>query len=396
MPNSNKTRAMRTITLAILLLTCGLAICFNIIGVTMPSLVEHFHLGESTKSGLMNTFTNIGSMLILITIPLFQGRVHKLFLIITGSILQVAMLVLTGLSGSFPLLLFAFAVFGAGNNLVDSCANSYVVDLYPENNAKYLSMLHAAFGIGGMLTPVMLTPVLNASSWRITYFVCAGVFAVINTIFIILALRNYKKTDQYNAAPEAPITFGLLKDYISRPRNLMILGAAILYGGAQLGITSWVVHYMSERFNNADLGSVCLSVYWITATISRLAAPKIPLPPKKLLAYGTAIAGVAHLLGVVCGSAAAMLIATGVIGLASGLFIPMLVAESSRGNEHRTSLSTSAVFLVMCASRMIMPLMMGAASARSMAAAMILPAAATILSAVCCGFAMVFENKGKM
>ena len=176
----------------------------------------------------------------------------------------------------------------------------------------------------------------------------------------------------------------------------MILGAAVFYGGAQLGITSWIVHYMSERFNNADLGSVCLSVYWITATISRIVAPKMPLPPKKLLVYGTGIAGIAHLLGVISGSAIAMLIATGVIGLASGLFIPMLVAESSRGNEHRTSLSTSAVFLLLCASRMTMPLMMGAASASSMAAAMILPAIATILSAACCFFATVFESKGKM
>lgn len=389
-------RALRVITLAILLLICGMAMCSNIIGVTMSPLVAHFELGASTKSGLMNTFINIGSMLILITTPLFQGRVHKLYLIISSSLLQVLTLVVTGLSGSFPLLLASMAVFGAGCSLADSCVNSYVVDLYPENNAKYLSMLHAAFGIGGMLTPVLLTPVLNRSSWRVTYFVCAGIFALINIVFIILALRNYKKTDQYSAPAETPITFALLKDYIARPRNLMILGAALCYGGAQLGITSWVVHYMSERFSNADMGSVCLSVYWITATLSRLAAPKIPLPPKKLLVYGTAIAGVAHLLGVISGSAVAMLIATGVIGLASGLFIPMLVAESARGNEHRTSLSTSAVFLVMCASRMIMPLMMGAASASSIAAAMILPAIATLLAAACCFLASVFESKGRM
>ena len=176
----------------------------------------------------------------------------------------------------------------------------------------------------------------------------------------------------------------------------MLLGAAICYGGAQLGITSWVARYFTVRFNNADMGSVCLSVYWITATLSRLIAPKIPLPPKKLLVYGTAIAGVAHVLGVVTGSAVAMLIATGVIGITSGLFIPMLVAEAARGNETRTSLTTSALFLVMCASRMVMPLMMGAASANSIAAAMIIPAVATLIAAAFCFLANVFEQKGKM
>ena len=396
MQKSNNARILRIITFAILLLTCGMAICYNISGVTMASLVKEFSLEGSTRSGLMNTFTNIGSLLVLITIPLFQGRVHKVFLIIAGSVLQVVTLVLTGISGSFPMLLLAMTLFGMGNNLADTCGNSYVVDLYPENNAKYLSMLHAAFGIGGLLAPVILNPVLNSSSWRITYFVCAGVFAAVNAVFIILALRNYKKTDSCRMAAEARITGKVLADYISRPRNLMILGAAIFYGGAQLGITGWVSYYIENRFGNADMGSACLSVYWITATVSRLIAPKIPLPPKKLLIYGTAVAGVAHLLGVISGSAVAMLIATGVIGIASGLFIPMLVAEAARGNESCTSLSTSAVFLLMCASRMVMPLMMGAASAKSIAAAMIIPAVATLLAAGCCFFATVFEKKHKI
>lgn len=396
MQKTTNARALRIITFVILLVTCGMAIAYNTSGVTMASLVEHFSLEGSTKSGLMNTFTNIGSLLILITIPLFQGRVHKLYLIIFGSVLQVATLALTGISGSFPMLLFSMTLFGMGNNLADSCINSYVVDLYPKDNAKYLSMLHAAFGIGGLLAPAILKPVLNGSSWRVTYLVCAGVFAVINIVFIIFALRNYKNTASQNSITEARISGKVLADYISRPRNLMILLAAIFYGGAQLGVIGWVDYYIETRFGNADLGSTCLMVYWITATVSRLIAPKIPLPPKKLLVCGTAIAGVAHVLGVISGSAVAMLIATGVIGIASGLFIPMIVAEAARGNEDRTSLTTSAVFLVMCASRMVMPLLMGAASAKSIAAAMIIPGAATIIAAAFCLFAVVFENKGKM
>ena len=223
MQKNGNLRALRIITLAILLLTCGMAICYNVIGVTMTPLVNHFALEGSTKSGLMNTFTNIGSLLVLITIPLFQGRVHKLFLIIAGSVLQVATLVLTGISGSFPMLLFAMAVFGAGNNLADNCTNSYIVDLYPENNAKYLSMLHAAFGIAGMLAPVLLTPMLNHSSWRITYFVCAGVFAAISGVFILLALKNYKKTDSYQTTVEARISGKVLADYWLRLHRYLLL-----------------------------------------------------------------------------------------------------------------------------------------------------------------------------
>ena len=63
MQKTSNARILRIITFAILLLTCGMAICYNISGVTMASLVKEFSLEGSTKSGLMNTFTNIGSRL---------------------------------------------------------------------------------------------------------------------------------------------------------------------------------------------------------------------------------------------------------------------------------------------------------------------------------------------
>ena len=82
-----------------------------------------------------------------------------------------------------------------------------------------------------------------------------------------------------------------------------------------------------------------------------------------------------------------MLVCTGLLGLVSGLCIPVIVAEAALGNADKTALSTSAVFLLMGVSRMVMPLIMGAVAAASITNAMLLPAGAAIISAVFCWLA---------
>ena len=82
-----------------------------------------------------------------------------------------------------------------------------------------------------------------------------------------------------------------------------------------------------------------------------------------------------------------MIICSGLVGLVSGLCIPVLVSEAAIGNEDRTALSTSALFLLMGLSRMLMPLLMGAVAANSIVTCMLLPAGAALISALFCALA---------
>ena len=87
------------------------------------------------------------------------------------------------------------------------------------------------------------------------------------------------------------------------------------------------------------------------------------------------------------GNAIGMLIASALIGISSGQYVPVMISEATKGNEDRTSLITSGIFLLMGLARMVMPLGMGAVSSSSLAIAMILPAAAALLCALCSGLA---------
>ena len=379
-------QALKWLTAAIFLLVCGFSMCNNIIGITMDPLIGEFSLTGASQ-GLMTSMINLGSTLPLLIIPLLQGRVHKTWLIILGGILQVLMLVLTGMSRNIPVLLTACALLGAGNNFTDSCVNSYIVDLHPAESSRYLGLLHGFYGIGGLITPLLITWLLHVSGWRTAYYVSAAIFAVICAVFSWVALKNRKRVTSASPASEARITKAMFKAYFSTRRNLMLLGAIIFYAASQLGLINWVVRYMSVRFNNAELGSICMSTYWICTAICRIFSSKLPFAPHKMLVVGAAGAGVFHFIGVISGSPVIMLVCTGLLGLVSGLCIPVIVAEAALGNEDRTALSTAAIFLLMGVSRMVMPLIMGAVAATSITNAMLLPAGAAIISAVFCHLA---------
>lgn len=373
-------RALKILTLSLLLIVCGYSMSFNILSNTMDPLIGEFQLTGAAQ-GLMTSMMNLGSMIPLLILPLLQGRVSKNWLILGASVLQVLMLLLTGFSANFGMLLTACVLLGAGNNFTDSCVNSYMVDLHPENSAGCLGLLHGFYGIGGLLTPILVSFILERSGWRPSYYAAAAIFAAICVLFAIVGIRSRSGAGTAESTKESPFTAAMLADYLRTPRNLFFLAAAALYAAAQIGLLGWVVRYTSVQFNDPQTGSMCLTAYWVCTTVCRLVTPRLPFKPGKMLVVGGLSACVFHVIGILSGSAVGMLIASGIIGLTSGQWIPVMISEATRGNEDRTSLITSGIFLVMGLARMLIPLGMGAVSTSSLAAAMMLPAASALLCA---------------
>ena len=378
--------ALKRLTLVVFLLVCAYSLASNIIGVTTNPMIEEFSLTGASQ-GLMSSMISLGNTLPLLIIPFLQGRIHKIWLIIFGCAMQAAMLLLTGISGGFTTMIFACVLLGVGNNFADSCCNSYIVDLHPGDSAKYLNLLHGFFGIGGLVTPLLISWVISRSGWRASYYVAAALFTLIFLIFTVVTLKNRSKVSAATPAAEKPITAAMFKSYITTRRNLMLLIATIFYAASQIGIVNWIVHYMSVRFDAAELGSVCMSVYWVCVAICRMFCSRLPFKPHKMLVAGAAAAGVFNAIGVISGSPVVMLICTGLLGLFSGLCIPVTVGEAALGNEDKTGLTTSALYLMMGLSRIVTPLAMGAAAAKSISAAMMIPAAAALVSALFCALA---------
>lgn len=379
-------RALKIVIAALLILVCGYSLAGNIITVTMTPIINTFAL-TGTSQGLMTSMINLGSFLSLIILPLLQGHMHKVKLIICSAAVIAGALFLTGAVSGLTALLTICLILGAGTNFLDTVVNAYIVDLSGKDGSKNLGLVHGFYGIGGLLTPILITSILARGNWRSSYYISGAIFCLIGIMVLIAVLPRYRGITHGSVAAEKKLTGSVLKSYITDRRNILLLIAAVFYGAAQLGLVNWVVQYMTVRFNDMTLGSAAVSAYWICCTACRLFNTRLPINPGKLLTFGAFFGGIFHAVGVLSGNAVVMVVASGAVGLVSGVCVPLLVSEAALGNEEITSLTTSGIFFVMAAARMLMPLGMGMVAGSSITAAMLLPALAGVISAAACAMA---------
>lgn len=377
----NKKNAILWLTVSILLLLIAYAMPNNIITVTMNPIINEFQL-DGAAQGLMSSVMQLGSVIALLIAPLLQGRLRKFVLMMISGMLQLAMILLTGVCSNLSMLLVMCTFLGASGGLIDTVCNSYMVDLHPENSAKYLGLLHGTFGVGGLMTPLLVTGLLSKTSWRNVYLICGMIYAALFIASFVFGIGHFRTVGEVQAVSENKLTADMVKAYLKNRENLLLLLVGILYAASQTGIAGWQVRYITLRFDNAQLGSIGVSIFWACATISRFLAPMLPIKPMKLFIGGIILSGIAHAFGVLIETPYAMIVAAGIVGILSGPSMPVLLGEAAKGNEGITSLTTSAMLFVMCISRMITPLVLGELTTTSVVLAMLVPAFAAIFAGI--------------
>lgn len=384
--NDIERRGKRWMSNSLLMMIFAYAIVNSTMSVLLNEIIGEFGL-IGVQEGLMNSLISLGGMAALLAILAIQGRIGKPAMILLSGAVSVLMLLGIGAAPTLPLLLMCCLLQGVGNGFIDGYVNSAMVDVHGGQSAKYMGALHGCFGVGSLLAPLAIVWMLGSLSWRAVYGVVAGVY----TLFLLefaLASRKAAGSMRQGSMREARLAGADMLAYARRPRNLLLIAASMLYGVTQAGLSLWSVRYFTVQHGDAVLGAAATSAFWVCCTISRFAAPLLRLRPLQLIIGGCLGAAVTLAIGVLSGNATVMLAMTGLNGLISGACLPMLLAESTRGYEGRTSLPTSMTLLFATFGRTLLPLTVGwLTAAANIRIAMLFPAAAGLVAAVLAFFA---------
>lgn len=371
--------AVKRVTAAILLAAFLYAFVNAISSVLLNEVVDAFSL-TGTAQGLLSSMLSAGYMLALLVNPLLQGRTDKLTMLFISGILQAVMLVVAGAAPSFALFLAAIVLLGAGSGWMDGYINSCMIDCHPHDSPRYLGLLHGLFGVGSLLTPMVMQALLGWSSWRGVFFTIAGLMAAA-MVLVALARRGSGGSGGLRQTQETRLSWREFGGYLRKKRNLLLLACGAMCAMVQTGVTCWVARYMLLAHHNGTLGAACLTIYWVAATVNRFLAPRLRARPLLLILGGGALSAIFLTLGILSGSAAVMCACFGLLGLSTGHFSPMMVAECARGYQGSTTLTTSAYMFVTGVSRVIIPLLMAALTdAVSVEIGMAAPALAGVLA----------------
>lgn len=250
-----------------LLVTIVYYLAFVLLGLTSaaqgPSLLD---LARHTSSGLdrvslIFTAVALGYLVGSFVSGWAYDRIpgHRL--------MAIALLVAAGSTAFIPvawnlwLLLGAFFLLGLGKGSVDVGGNTLLLWLHGQKVGPFMNGLHAAFGVGAFIAPLILDQVrvrtgeIHGLFW-LTALLCLPVA-------IWLWLLPSPTATKYDI-PEKKTTFPIIPVAI-------LITLFISYVGLELGFANWVYAYaLNLKLATESSGAYLTSAFWGAFTVGRL------------------------------------------------------------------------------------------------------------------------------
>lgn len=238
-------------------------------GVAWPSIRADFgrKLGELSYiliPGATGYFTSgaVGGVMMQ---RLGVGRVLALS---TG--LVTAGLVTYALTPNLWTMIPAAFVIGIGSGAVDAGLNFYAADKF---SVRTMSWLHAFFGVGAMLGPVIMSSTLRAgASWRWGYAVIASITFTLAVIFLVNARRFDDDIEHKGTTGQrAPVSAGRV---VRMPLVWLQLAIFFVLTALEVIPSVWTTTILVERFDlPVAQAGICAGLYWGMQSVGRFVQP---------------------------------------------------------------------------------------------------------------------------
>ncbi|KAF4774571.1 MFS transporter [Colletotrichum scovillei] len=176
----------------------------------------------------------------------------------------------------YPALVAAFVVAGFGNGLSDAGWNAYIGNMARAN--EVLGFLHAFYGVGGVIAPLIATTMINKANlgwWNFYYFMLG--LATIELIWCTAAFWTqtgavYRELVSHSRSDNAG-GGGLRTALFKRPYARVTWLCALFllaYVGTEVSLGGWIVQFMIQvrKANNFDSGMTSVG-FWLGITLGR-------------------------------------------------------------------------------------------------------------------------------
>ena len=248
---------------------------------------------------------------------IFRQRFGTTALLLVPTALAAGGLLLFTFAQSWPTIILAAAVLGAGLGLLDAAFNT---EAALRRGIRFMAALHASWAVGATLGPALVgLVVVVAGSWRLGYAVAA--FA-----FVAFAIATYLVRGDLVAAPEsddAPIA-------TRGARVVAVMGAALMfvYVGIELGAGQWTfTRLTADRTLTDGVAGLAVFLYWSALATGRIALALFGarFQAERLIDLSVAGTFASALAFWILPPPIAALVALPSIGLSLSVFVPVLL-----------------------------------------------------------------------
>jgi len=239
----------------------------GLLGVAWPAMQIYFEqpidamaviLTVSTTGYLIASF---GSGIVVSRLG--YGRMFILALILIGcGWLGVA------LSHSWGMLIVITFIGSLGTALLDAGLNAYMA---AHHSAREMNWLHACYGIGITISPLVMTAAVANAGWQYGYLVAAIAALLLLSLFV---LSRKEWMPPVTASSTTGIAFSkrqVLIDTLRSPLIWLSVVLFLIYAGVESLPGQWGYSLFTEvRGMNVETAGFWVSFYWGSFTIGRL------------------------------------------------------------------------------------------------------------------------------
>jgi fucose permease len=238
------------------------------LGVLIPAMRSFYHIDAGTISWLF-----LASALGYLTASFNNGLLmaklgQRRFLLLSLGIFCLGVL-LYSLTPPLVFFLCTGTIVGFGVGMIDAGLNTYIASL--PNNGKLLNYLHAFYGMGALLGPLVASGLLaQGLGWHATYIVWLAL-ALLILAGMWFAFRRHEQPDQQSTQEKEQQGSNLLFAAL-RLRGVWLAAFFLLfYVGTEVGLGNWGYSFLTIARSGPSLFSAwIISGYWCGLTLGRL------------------------------------------------------------------------------------------------------------------------------
>lgn len=299
------------------------------IGVIIPSMRAHYGINNATIA-ILFLFSTVGYLIAAFNSGLLVEKLGTRNFLLLGVGAFLAAAVVLSLMPPFLLLLCMLLPLGFGGAVLDAGLNAYIAGL-PRNTAL-LNYLHAFYGVGALLGPIIASGLLAFGfDWNSVYVVWIALSGIlfIGTGFIFKGHAIEKR----EAGVQAEGKRNVLVTALTMRAVWLAALFLLFYVGTETSLGSWSYSFLTEERHGVPLfmGWV-VSGYWLGLTLGRLTLARLAqrIGDKRLIQYCLVGVAIGILLVWLVPFSAVSAVGLCLTGYSLGPIFPTTIALMSR------------------------------------------------------------------
>lgn len=230
----------------------------------------------------------------------------------------------------FALVLVGSVLVGLGSGAIDAGLNVYAAENF---GARHMNWLHASFGFGATLGPLVMTSVLGAGlGWRWGYGLTAAVQSVLAVAFAVTARAWEIRGDALQEEATREASRGNATRTLFLPTVWMSAVTFALYTGTEVAVALWTFTLLTEgRDLSTGVAGTCVSAYWGALFVGRVVygviADRLPGQQGLVVCLGGMSAGA--LVAVLPAPAWVTVVGVMMVGLFAAPVFPLLTLTTA-------------------------------------------------------------------